>query len=123
MTQYCLSDLACVDRLLGRARTVLIASDFDGTLCPIASSPSEVRVAPYMLEVLRSVAASSRIKLAIVSGRALQDVSRRVPIDNVIFAGNHGLEIEGGDIRFEHEHARNLRPALQNSCRELARVL
>jgi trehalose-phosphatase len=33
-----------------------------------------------------------------VSGRSLRDVRKQVPIEGLIFAGNHGLEIEGPGI-------------------------
>lgn len=112
-----------VDSMLRRARNVLVACDFDGTLCPIASTPAEARVPGYMLDVLRNIAGSERLKLAIISGRALNDVVKRAPIGNVIFAGNHGLEIRGGGIVFEHADARRLRPALEQQCRDLAGII
>jgi trehalose 6-phosphate phosphatase len=122
MTQYCLSALSCLDPVLRQSRRTLIACDFDGTLRPIASSPSEVRVAPYMLEVLRHISSSPRLELAIISGRSLKDVARRLPVD-AIFAGNHGLEIRGAGLDFEHECARRLRPELEQTTRELAVAL
>ena len=53
---YCLSALPDIDKILDEAQRVLIATDFDGTLCPIAQAPSEVRLAPATLEVLRHLA-------------------------------------------------------------------
>jgi trehalose-6-phosphatase len=41
-----------VDALIGGARRILIASDFDGTLCPIANSPAAVHLANSTLQVL-----------------------------------------------------------------------
>lgn len=122
MTQYCLSSLDALDPAISEARQILIACDFDGTLCPIANSPSEVRMAPYMLETLRSISSSARLKLAVISGRSLDDLTKRLPVDAVL-AGNHGLEIRGAGLDFEHECARRLRPELERATQELALVL
>jgi trehalose 6-phosphate phosphatase len=100
----------------------LIATDFDGTLCPIADDPSGVHVARATLEILRHAGACQRLSLAVISGRALGDVRRRLPLD-ITFAGNHGLEIAGGGLSFEHAGARQLRPSLASACEELAGVL
>lgn len=119
---HCLSALPEIDGLLQRARRILIATDFDGTLCPIVEMPSEARLAPVTLEVLRHVRSSRRIVLAAISGRALADVRRRLPLD-IIFAGNHGLEIDGGGMAFEHSEARQLRPSMARACEALTGIL
>ena len=123
MTRNCLSALPSLDPRLAEAQRILICCDFDGTLCPLADSPAEVRLAPSMLEMLRRVAACERMRLAIVSGRALGDLARRAPVDGAILAGNHGLELCGGGLRFEHECARPLHPFLERSRGELATLL
>jgi hypothetical protein len=38
-------------RTASAARRFLIATDFDGTLCPIADQPNRIRVAPKMLDI------------------------------------------------------------------------
>ena len=120
--KYWLAALPEIDSMLGGARRILIATDFDGTLCPIADAPSEVRIEPATLEILRCVAACQRLTLAVISGRAMEDVRRRVPLD-IIFAGNHGLEIGGGGVNFEHAEARRIRPTLAAACDALAGVV
>lgn len=122
MTQHCLAAIPSLDRDLADARRVLIACDFDGTLCPIAQSPAHVHVPPSVLDALRLISASDRITLAIISGRELQDVSKRLPVD-AIFAGNHGLEIRGAGLRFDHPCARRLRPKLKRQCEQLRELV
>ena len=51
MTQTITSLQTNLDVVLRDSRRILIASDFDGTLCPIAESPAEVRLAPAMAAV------------------------------------------------------------------------
>jgi len=120
--KYCLSILPEIDRMLRGSQRVLIASDFDGTLCAIADTPSAVRVTPAMLEILRRAAACPRIELAVISGRALADVRRRVPLD-IVFAGNHGLEIGGRGCDFEHAEAGRHRRHLEHACASLAQMM
>jgi len=39
--------------------------------------------------------------LAIISGRSLKDIKNMVGLKNIIYSGNHGLEIEGPKIKFK----------------------
>lgn len=119
MTKDCMTVVRSLDPVLTRARKVLVACDFDGTLCPIANSPSEVRIAPSMIEVLRYLSVSDRIRLAVISGRALDDLRNRLPVDRVILAGNHGLEIDCDGTLFEHEVAHSIMPYFEQSSREI----
>ena len=117
--KYCLSMLPEVDAMLRRAGRILIASDFDGTLCAIADSPSEVHLASATLEILRHAATCRRLTLAVISGRSLVDIRRRLPL-NILFAGNHGLEIAGYGLEYEHDGARQLRSCVSDACKTLA---
>jgi trehalose 6-phosphate phosphatase len=122
MTKYCLSSLSEIDPILRRSSRVLVATDFDGTLCPIANSPAYVYPMPAMVEVLRRMESCSRITLAVISGRALADLSTRLPV-RAVLAGNHGLEIQGGGIEFEHPAARAMRPSLAELCSDLGPLM
>ncbi len=119
---YCLSALAETDRRLRDAKRILLATDFDGTVCPIAEDPSAVRVAPSMNAILRQAAACSKLTLAVISGRALADIKRRLSFE-IAIAGNHGLEITGAGLDFEHSGARQLRPTLAAACGALTGIL
>ncbi len=72
--------------------------DFDGTLASIASHPSLVKIGDGMREALERCSTRDDTDLAIVSGRGLSDVRRMVENDRFVYAGNHGLEIEGPGI-------------------------
>jgi trehalose 6-phosphate synthase/phosphatase len=72
-------------------REVFLFLDFDGTLAPIAESP-DLAVFPDSLRTsLQRV--MNMVQLAVVSGRALEDLMSRVGIDNLVYAGNHGAEL------------------------------
>jgi trehalose 6-phosphate phosphatase len=97
---------------------VFIASDFDGTLCPIASSPDLVQVPSPMAMVLRQLSTCPKVVLAIISGRSLKDVQRRVGIE-AIYGGNHGLELSGKGIEFLHPDALRIHEHLDRLCDEI----
>ena len=80
------------------SRPLAVFLDFDGTLAPIASHPSLVKIGDGMREALGRCSARDDTELAIVSGRGLADVRRMVDNDRFVFAGNHGLEIAGPGI-------------------------
>jgi trehalose 6-phosphate phosphatase len=76
------------------AGPVLVALDFDGTLTDVVDDPEAPRLAPERRRILARIPAPGRW-LAIVSGRALDDVRSKVGIEQAIYVGNHGLEITG----------------------------
>ncbi len=43
-----------------------------------------------------------------VSGRGLEDLRCRVDVDGLVYAGNHGLEIDGPELEFIHPDAAQL---------------
>lgn len=79
--------------------------DFDGTLAPIAESPKLAQLPLGTRAVLERLARCDDCTLGVVSGRSLDDVRRRVGIDGLIYAGNHGLEIRGGGLHFDEPSA------------------
>ena len=94
-----LDQIGVVQARLAGGGPVLVALDFDGTLTEIVDDPSAPGVSPARRDVLARVPGPGRW-LAIVSGRALADVRRRVGIDGAIYIGNHGLEIDApGSLR------------------------
>ena len=66
--------------------------DFDGTLVEIASDPDAILVPPDMGDRLRSLRDRLEGRLALVSGRALDDVERHVGQLDLARAGSHGLD-------------------------------
>ncbi len=79
-------------------RPLSVFLDFDGTLVPIASHPSMVKLSEPMREALAACIERDDTDIAIVSGRSLRDIQKQVPIEGIVFAGNHGLEISGPGV-------------------------
>jgi trehalose 6-phosphate phosphatase len=73
---------------------VLLAFDFDGTLAPLQDDPQASRLLPEAVTALRDLAARpDRVRLALVSGRAVADLHRlaQVPPGTALI-GSHGAE-------------------------------
>jgi trehalose 6-phosphate phosphatase len=85
------------DEIIAAARgnQVAVFLDYDGTLTPIVSQPEEALLSDSMREALQELA--SRVPLAILSGRDLDDVRELVGIENILYAGSHGFDIAGPD--------------------------
>jgi trehalose 6-phosphate phosphatase len=98
---------------------LLIATDFDGTLCPIADSPSAVRVPCAIAELLDDLRGSGRAEVAVISGRSLRDLENRAPV-TAILAGNNGLEIRGPGFDFQHPVAVQRREEIERARRQIS---
>ncbi len=91
----------------GRARTghMLLALDYDGTLAPIVPVPAEAQLLPAARAALSQLLQRADTTVAVVSGRGLDDVRARVAFDQIHYAGNHGLEIDGPGVHRMHAEA------------------
>lgn len=122
-TPNLLESLPEIAQRVDEARSLLLGLDFDGTLAPICPWPEQVALPDPVREVLARLAGNPKITLMIVSGRALDDVSRRVGIPGLIYAGNHGMEIQGPGLDFLEPTAAGLIEPLQNHTRALTERL
>ena len=95
------SALEHLQEVAGRSGRAAVLLDYDGTLTPIVSQPEDAWLSDSMRQTLRELAARAPV-VAILSGRDLDDVRRRVNIDGVVYAGSHGFDIAGaGGLRRE----------------------
>src|SRR5437870_12403131 len=85
------SALEHVQEIAGGTGRAAVFLDYDGTLTPIVSQPEDAWLSDSMRQKLRELAA--RAPVAILSGRDLDDVRRRVNIDAIVYAGSHGFDI------------------------------
>lgn len=86
------------DKFIGKH--LMLFLDYDGTLTPIAETPEQALMPPVMKTLLEKFVKIPQCRLAIISGRSLMDVKKMVGIKNIVYVGNHGLEIEGPGISF-----------------------
>lgn len=74
---------------------VLVALDFDGTLSDIVPRPEDAGLTEERRQALRELNGRPRFAVAVISGRPLDDLRERVGLDDIAYAGQHGLEIAG----------------------------
>lgn len=103
--------------LLAGKRRVLVLLDFDGTLAPLVSRPSAARLRPAVRHMLRRLNSHPRLVVAVLSGRSIKDVEKRVGVPSLYYGGNHGLEVKGPGIHFQHPGAFLNGPALRETAR------
>src|SRR5215213_1456316 len=111
-----------VAEFIARPR-LLIACDFDGTLSPIVSHPGDAVLPNEVRGILRKLRAMPGVIVAVVSGRAVYDLRARVGIDGVLYAGNHGLEIDAPGILWSSAEAREHPPELALALAELRKEI
>jgi trehalose 6-phosphate phosphatase len=76
--------------------------DFDGVLAPIVDRPEDAYPPPETRVELARLCTRYAL-VAIVSGRAGEDVRKRVDVDGVIYVGSHGLELDRQAERWRHQ--------------------
>jgi trehalose 6-phosphate phosphatase len=114
------SALEHVQEIAGRSDQLAIFLDYDGTLTPIVSQPEKALLSDSMRQTLQALATHAPV--AILSGRDLDDIRRRVGIDTIIYGGSHGFDV-AGPRGLRHEVATEFLPMLDIVEKELGKEL
>lgn len=69
--------------------------DYDGVLTPIVRRPGEALLSGGMRQILATLA--ERMPVAVVSGRDLADLKKKVALEGIFYAGSHGFDMEMAD--------------------------
>jgi len=112
-----------ISRRIREARHILLLSDYDGTLTPIVERPELAELSPQTKRMLWVLTRRHRYTVGLISGRALSDLKERVGLKGVVYAGNHGLEIEGPGIAFVSPVAEEFKPVLHLLHQVLSKTL
>ncbi len=104
-------------------RFLYLFLDYDGTLSPIVRDPAKAVLSLRMRGRLEALAKAGRCRIAVISGRALEDIRRRVGIAGITYGGNHGLEVEGPEGTFRYPLPAKARRALDAVRGELKKGL
>ncbi len=116
-------DLQNIKQRVASSNHVALFLDFDGTVSPIVSNPGEAKLDPEIRSILNSLIARSDFHVSLLSGRAVADLRARAGLTNVIYVGNHGLEIEGDSTCFREPQAEALRRELRSLSLQLKLAL
>lgn len=134
-TQFKPASLTDFDQYLGKflqeKKKLALLLDFDGTLAPIVERPELAQLPPETKNILLRLSQNPEIHISIVSGRAVNDVKTKVGIDNITYAGNHGLEVIHSDnnhflvpmpLEFQEKSKQLLKELQDQVCKEGAWV-
>lgn len=108
-----------IERRLCSAKSILLLLDFDGTLIPIVDRPREAKLPSEMKGMLKFLSRKRGFEVAIISGRSLSDLKQKIGIGNIIYVGNHGLEIDRKGKKFIYPRASKSIPIMK----ELKKIL
>ncbi len=99
--------------------------DYDGTLAAIVKDPEKAKLTSTTRRLLRELNRQREIVLGIISGRSLSDLKKRVGVNNIFYAGNHGLEIlfKGKKILAKEALIKQCRLPLILAKKDLKKVL
>ncbi|WP_037374213.1 trehalose-phosphatase [Salinimicrobium xinjiangense] len=87
----------------------LLFLDFDGTLAPIVEHHADAAISEEMRELVKRLA--EIYPVAVISGRGMADVKKRLKLPGIYYAGSHGYEISGPNGFFrENEEAQKVLP-------------
>ncbi len=97
MTSDNLSDLGDRIRQLARVPSLLVACDYDGTLAPLVSDPTQASANRDSSSALRVLAEQANTHVSVISGRSLRDLATlsRFP-EEIRLVGSHGSEFDLG---------------------------
>ncbi|HZZ80085.1 MAG TPA: trehalose-phosphatase [Gemmataceae bacterium] len=101
MARALFDDLENIRARLARASNLFIVLDFDGTLTRILEKPGNVWLDTDTRRLVTDLSRQPHVKVVVASGRGLDDLRLRVGIPNLIYIGNHGLEMNGPCFTFD----------------------
>jgi trehalose-phosphatase len=82
-------------------KMIFLFLDYDGTLTPIVEKPEHAIIPKETKDLLRELSKIPHCKIAVISGRSIKNIRRLVGLSNIIYGGNHGLELAGPQVRFK----------------------
>ncbi|MGM0437104.1 MAG: trehalose-phosphatase [Bacillota bacterium] len=82
------------EKKLKQSENVLLYLDYDGTLSHFKKDPKAAYPVKGIKKVIKEISKFSFLKVAIISGRSLNDLKNMIKLNNVYYAGLHGLEME-----------------------------
>ena len=107
--KYLFENIQIVNELLRTREKVILLTDFDGTLTPIQESPDLAILSEETRQILIKFSQDKAIFLGIITGRSLRQIKKLVNIPKILYAANHGIELEGPGIRFSSPEAKKAR--------------
>lgn len=106
-----------IDRRIGGNR-VAVFLDYDGTLTPIVVCPELAILSDDMRGTMDELARLCTV--AVISGRAREDVQGLVGLDSIVYAGCHGFDIAGpARMGVQYQEGRAAVPTIHEAVKKL----
>ncbi|KAI3795956.1 hypothetical protein L1987_38617 [Smallanthus sonchifolius] len=93
-----------------KGKQVVMFLDYDGTLSPIVNDPDRAYMSDEMRTTIRKLAEC--LPTAIVTGRCLEKVRNFVNLDELYYAGSHGMDIKGPSKGVVYQPAEDYLPMI-----------
>lgn len=90
--KYLFDNISEIKNKIEKAGGAILLLDFDGVLSAIAPTPDEAIITEEYTALLKKCAA--RFPVAIVTGRAFEDIKKKIYLKDVLYIASHGLEWE-----------------------------
>jgi len=101
----------------------LFLFDYDGTLAAIVGRPEDARLTAGVREKLKALSKKPETSVGVISGRSVQELKAMVSIAGIYYSGNHGLEIEGPDLKYIHPQAETSRGIMRDLAAQFTAAL
>jgi trehalose 6-phosphate phosphatase len=103
-------------------RTPILFLDYDGTLSHIVKDPDKALLTEEMKDTLARLARVTTV--TVISGRDRADVQKKVGLEQVVYAGSHGFDIQGPNgLELQYEEGQKAQPALDKATQNLKSAL
>ncbi|CAK9138437.1 unnamed protein product [Ilex paraguariensis] len=99
-----------------KGKRIVVFLDYDGTLSPIVNDPDRAFMSTQMRLAVREVA--RHFPTAIISGRSRDKVYEFVKLDEVYYAGSHGMDIMGPPLQLKSYDGKYQNKALDTKGNE-----
>jgi trehalose 6-phosphate phosphatase len=123
MTSPPIPEMQEAEALIRQSSHVLLGLDYDGTLTPIVEEPARALLPLAMKQTIWALNRREDVTVTVMSGRAQADLQELVGIPEIIYAGNHGLEISGPGLSFIEPFARAASQELHVIAQAIGRKL
>ena len=89
-----------------RSPHTFLLLDYDGTLTPIVAKPELAKLHESTRKLLNKLVKQTEFSVGVITGRTTREMRALVHLKSLIYAGNHGLELEGPDFKYTHPKAK-----------------
>ncbi|KAK7858983.1 putative trehalose-phosphate phosphatase 10 [Quercus suber] len=102
-------------------KQMVVFLDYDGTLSPIVNNPDQAFMSTEMRSAVREI--GEHFPTAIISGRSRDKVFQFVRLNNIYYAGSHGMDISTPSVSLNygnHKHqTRTIDEKMRSAVREI----